>query len=230
MRAEVKGNTVVISFPYDPVKVDIMRKLTERKFDNLTKKWLIPYDLNSLVELSQVLNQKGITCDNLDTLIQNLQKESIIDIAPNLTGLKRNPYPHQIEAAKFLLEKKKAICGDEMGVGKTLSAIVAAMQVPGRKLIICPARRPGFFCCGSLFSPKFSVRRGEVRSFTGRRKRREKLHKEGFFCYAKTFCNSCIYSTSFGWYRNVRSLNRLRQCVRRRDKKIKCSLYTETLS
>ena len=49
-------------------------------------------------------------------------------------------YPHQEDAVKFLISKKKAILADVMGFGKTTSAIVAALEDKYQKvLIICPA-------------------------------------------------------------------------------------------
>lgn len=51
-----------------------------------------------------------------------------------------NLYPHQEEAIKFLTSRKKAILADVMGFGKTLSAIVSALEDKYEKvLIISPA-------------------------------------------------------------------------------------------
>ena len=48
-------------------------------------------------------------------------------------------YPHQEEAVKFLVAKKKAILAHSMGHGKTASSIVAALESKYDKiLIICP--------------------------------------------------------------------------------------------
>ena len=41
---------------------------------------------------------------------------------------KRTPLPHQIDAAKFMLSRKKCIVADEMGSGKSYSAILAALE------------------------------------------------------------------------------------------------------
>ena len=52
----------------------------------------------------------------------------------------RTPLPHQIEAAKFMLSRKKCIIADDMGGGKTYSAILATLE--GRfehVLIISPS-------------------------------------------------------------------------------------------
>lgn len=48
--------------------------------------------------------------------------------------------PHQEESIKFLLSRKKAILSLEMGLGKTISAIVAALEGQFKKiLVVCPA-------------------------------------------------------------------------------------------
>lgn len=53
--------------------------------------------------------------------------------------LSRKPFSHQLEAASFLLDTKKAILADDMGSGKTASSIFALNSIKGRKLIVCPA-------------------------------------------------------------------------------------------
>lgn len=41
---------------------------------------------------------------------------------------KRTPMPHQIDAAKFMLSRKRCIISDEQGSGKSFSAILAALE------------------------------------------------------------------------------------------------------
>lgn len=66
------------------------------------------------------------------------QKE--IDFKPYNDKSGRNLYPYQEEAVKFLTSRKKAILASEMGSGKTLAAIIAALEDKYEKiLIICPA-------------------------------------------------------------------------------------------
>ena len=63
-----------------------------------------------------------------------------IDFKPYNEQMGFNLYPHQEEAIKFLTSKKKAILADSMGFGKTMSAIVAAIEDKYEKvLIISPA-------------------------------------------------------------------------------------------
>jgi len=51
-----------------------------------------------------------------------------IDFKPYNELLGFNLYPHQEEAVKFLTSKKKAILAHDMGFGKTIAAIVAALE------------------------------------------------------------------------------------------------------
>jgi SWI/SNF-related matrix-associated actin-dependent regulator 1 of chromatin subfamily A len=52
----------------------------------------------------------------------------------------RPPLDHQKESIQKLVEKKKFILADDMGVGKTTSTIIAALESGAKKiLIICPA-------------------------------------------------------------------------------------------
>ena len=63
-----------------------------------------------------------------------------IDFKPYNDKSGRTLYPYQEEAVKFLISRKKAILASEMGSGKTLAAIIAALEGKYEKiLIICPA-------------------------------------------------------------------------------------------
>lgn len=74
-----------------------------------------------------------------DFLIEDWTKKEI-DFKPYNEKSGRTLYPHQEDAVKFLVTRKKAILADQMGFGKTASAIVAALE-GGYKhvLIVCPA-------------------------------------------------------------------------------------------
>lgn len=63
-----------------------------------------------------------------------------IDFKPYNELLGFNLYPHQEEAVKFLTSKKKAILAHDMGFGKTIAAIVAALEGKyGHILIVAPS-------------------------------------------------------------------------------------------
>lgn len=60
-----------------------------------------------------------------------------IPVQPAGSGIR--PYPHQITGAGILLENRKYVLADTMGLGKTFTAILAAYNRTGRKLIVTPA-------------------------------------------------------------------------------------------
>ena len=62
------------------------------------------------------------------------------DRLASANGVNRTLMPHQQEAVKFLLSRKKCILADDMGLGKTTSLTIAAMEGNYDSiLIICPA-------------------------------------------------------------------------------------------
>jgi hypothetical protein len=63
-------------------------------------------------------------------------------------GLRREPYPYQVEGIGFLLRRGRALLADEMGLGKTLQAIGAALWMHQQRqvdriLVVCPASLVG---------------------------------------------------------------------------------------
>lgn len=64
-------------------------------------------------------------------------------MAPDfVSGTMTSPYfPFQLEGAAFLSERRTALLSDEMGLGKSVQAVLAAMEVAplGPWLIVCPA-------------------------------------------------------------------------------------------
>ncbi|NLE65560.1 MAG: sigma-70 family RNA polymerase sigma factor, partial [Elusimicrobia bacterium] len=67
--------------------------------------------------------------------------ERIFDADFKVPGLLKTPYPFQRAAIDFLLERKRLLLADECGLGKTLTAIAAALSIPvdkRRVLVISP--------------------------------------------------------------------------------------------
>jgi len=70
-------------------------------------------------------------------LIPNTERKVVVDYSPYSH---RVPYEHQKIAIEKLLGNDKYILADDMGVGKTTSATIAALESKSKKiLIICPA-------------------------------------------------------------------------------------------
>lgn len=51
----------------------------------------------------------------------------------------KEPFKHQIEGRNFLVEKRKAILADQMGLGKSFTSIMAAEDLGITNLVLCPA-------------------------------------------------------------------------------------------
>lgn len=47
--------------------------------------------------------------------------------------------PYQLEGIRFLLDRKRALLADDMGLGKSCTALTAARALNGRTLIVCPS-------------------------------------------------------------------------------------------
>ena len=70
-------------------------------------------------------------------IIPNTERKVVVDFSPYSH---RVPYDHQKTAVEKLLGNDKFILADDMGVGKTTSATIAAIESKSSKiLIICPA-------------------------------------------------------------------------------------------
>ena len=131
---KVKEYDVEIDFPYMKEIVDAIKELDFYKFNSKDKTWTID------------IRQVNILANNIKEIIDTSELEKTFKTEDKPTVelkdysyLKRKPYDHQYTAAKFLLEKRKAILADEMGGGKTLSSIMAAYSLPTPRLVVCPA-------------------------------------------------------------------------------------------
>lgn len=126
------GEIVVKLKRFDQELVNCIKSLPFRKYNPETKTWHIPLFLGE--ELQKKINGLGYGMKIAEEIARNRYEHPI-----DITGLLRKPYQHQLEGARFLLNTKKCILADEMGCGKTLTSIIAASQVDGKKLVICPA-------------------------------------------------------------------------------------------
>ncbi len=88
------------------------------------------YDAAVLFQLTAVLTE------GMAALLQSMAATSSFEIQ----GLKQKPYPFQVAGIEFAIKQKRAIIGDQMGLGKTIQAlgIIAHMKLYPA-LIVCPA-------------------------------------------------------------------------------------------
>lgn len=137
-----------ISFRYDPVTVNKVKELAQRRYLPEDKAWEIPN-----YELPNLIDKVGLdSIDAEDAIIGALKAKEIEDrreaTAERLKGIKpltdfefiTEPLPHQIEAFNFGLQRNMMLIGDEQGLGKTKESIditVARKHELVKTLIVC---------------------------------------------------------------------------------------------
>lgn len=137
-----------ISFRYDPVTVNKVKELAQRRYLPEDKAWEIPN-----YELPNLIDKVGLdSIDAEDAIIGALKAKEIEDrrkaTAERLKGIRpltdfeftTEPLPHQIEAFNFGLQRNMMLIGDEQGLGKTKESIditVARKHELVKTLIVC---------------------------------------------------------------------------------------------
>ena len=102
------------------------------------------------LEISVAKNQIYNFIIMLDELELDYNKDDILDgiIFNNNSGntlinlskykLPFTPYEYQVEDAKEIVSRKRALIGHEMGLGKTFISTLVGKSIKGKKLVICP--------------------------------------------------------------------------------------------
>jgi SNF2 family DNA or RNA helicase len=137
-----------VSFKYDPLTVNKIKELAQRRYLPEDRAWEIP--VHELPNLAEKVGINNISAD--DSITGALKTKEIENkreaTAQRLKGIKpikefdfkTEPLPHQIEAFNYGLEKDKLLIGDEQGLGKTKESIditVARKSELIKCLIVC---------------------------------------------------------------------------------------------
>lgn len=153
--------TFRLSFDYNPILIDLIKRIPTRRWDNSEKVWVVSKqglfppgcDARWYVEaFAQWAVQKNF-CSHIarrsetHDVIYEIppMKEFVGDhyILPPYT-----PYSYQLEGVRYALDNKRCIFGDQPGLGKTLQAICAVVKAHKEAmtygesfpvLVICPA-------------------------------------------------------------------------------------------
>ena len=141
-RREITVDGQVI-MPFERAALPLLRSMPKARFDGERKVWTCSVseeDLPRVIEIARKLN--------LDIPDSMLRRESAGTVDTQDAEKRCNRlgtggqalYPFQRAGVKFLALHKRALLGDDMGVGKTIQALVA-LPDPGefRVIIICPA-------------------------------------------------------------------------------------------
>ena len=82
--------------------------------------------------LGEMKEQKSLLALSLKAVVEYLEGEFAIGGLSGLVTLK----PHQVLGTRFLLDNPRALLADEMGSGKTLQALLAAVNAKCKKVVI----------------------------------------------------------------------------------------------
>jgi hypothetical protein len=148
--AQWTKTTLAVKFPYDRALVDAVRGLPNRKFDGVSKAWIVPVEAfaavlelfpNAQVDPALAANQqakldaaRAADDKRVATVATDIARYEAI-----LPTLGRTPFAHQDTGIRWLIENRFGILADDMGLGKTLQALVAARALGHRIFVICPA-------------------------------------------------------------------------------------------
>ena len=127
---------VQISFLYSSESVEAIKRFSIRTWDSEQRCWEIP--LKIINEIPQVLGVEIPQILKEAYEYRYVQKPIIFN--SNFLRPEIKPYPFQISGVEFLASHKNALLSDELGLGKSLQAMVTALHLNCNKvLIICPA-------------------------------------------------------------------------------------------
>lgn len=131
---------IAMKFPFNKEIIRVIKEMKHYQYFKDHELWRV-----HIMELPTLIDKLS-RLENVDVrMLQHILSKQKSDTSKYHLNpaiykhLERPPFKHQLEAASFLLKKKKAILSDEMGGGKTFSSILAAAHLPGKKLIVCPA-------------------------------------------------------------------------------------------
>jgi len=156
-RIDSEGS-VRLSFSYNPDYIQRIKSIPYRRYDPETRTWLIPKPQwrNFLRIFRDV--QVQIPDDQTEefSFLENPWKIPSISKVEDFKG---ELYSFQQKGVGFLITRKKCLLADELGVGKTIQAIAASLELRNRGL----ARRVLVFCPKTLVTQWME----EIYRFTG---------------------------------------------------------------
>lgn len=130
-----------VTFPYDRVKVDAIKKISGAYFRRADYTWVVPR--HKQADLSRFRQRFGGATDKMDPVYAMEEVVEAVPPLPELTQvieLKKKPFPFQENGIAYNLQHKRTIIGDQPGLGKTLQAIASVVGANAFPcLVICPS-------------------------------------------------------------------------------------------
>ena len=119
-----------IFMPYEPENILLVKSLPKAKWNPNDKFWGVSSDLADRRRILEVANLIGL---DIPSGLKLPEEEK-----PKLEFDTSELYPFQIEGSTFCLQKSKCLLGDEMGLGKSVQALMA-LSKNSPAMIICRA-------------------------------------------------------------------------------------------
>lgn len=147
-QATLHDNQIHISFPYDPVKVQAIKRFVPgATFDSTHKLWVVPLSSSAaalewavkfrVVVEPDLLERHRVETERISSLAEaSRSTEDFVEI-PTLNGTLR---PYQHAGIAYALKTRRCFLADDMGTGKTLMSLAtleAADAWPA--IVVCPA-------------------------------------------------------------------------------------------
>lgn len=140
--AHLVGDVVEIHFPYDPLIVDAVRAIPDRRYKDMKrgKFWTVPASPFHIKELLAALKPFGF---DIDPKLKSLTKEAKPPAVPIRAAHTRNLYPFQVDGVRAIAKAGgRIILADQMGLGKTVQSLSYAKargEDVRRLLVVAPA-------------------------------------------------------------------------------------------
>jgi len=125
-------SSLLVSFPYSPALVEIIKKYTPAIFHKKITAWEIQSTYLSEI-LDELTYYDSIELILRENEIRKISSEPLSET--EIISFKQKPYKHQIDAINYGLSKDKWLLLDSPGCGKTLTAMCYAETLHKRGLI-----------------------------------------------------------------------------------------------
>ena len=136
------NNIFIIGFPYDKTIHEYIKGIEGRGWDGDNRRWTAP--LSARDHMKKLVEKYGFHLSDqaryqLTVGSENMAQSYSTEYIELGLPLKLPPFAYQTVSADYCIKNKRVIVGDEMGVGKTLTGIMAMMGTNSFPCIVsCP--------------------------------------------------------------------------------------------
>ena len=142
MQIKVSDKEIEIHIDYNQELINIIKQIPGRKYRPVDKCWIIPKSRTSV----KILLANGLVNEEITKLIAEYNRDYLTKLHINqlpinidFSDINLELFDYQKRGVYFAVLSKRCIIADDLGLGKTVQAVVAAKKMGARKvLVICP--------------------------------------------------------------------------------------------